>query len=52
MPKPKPARERRIHQDIVVDAYIEEERACSWYIHLDEFARCCAATARCWTWRR
>ena len=38
MPKPKPnrARERRITDEIVVDAYNEEERAMSWYYYLEE----------------
>ena len=34
-PKPNPAREHRIEQDIVVDAYGEEERALSWYYYLE-----------------
>ena len=34
-PKPNPAREDRIDQDIVVDAYNEEERALSWYYYLE-----------------
>lgn len=41
MPEPKrPAlsriRERRIEQEIVVDAYTSDERALSWYYHLEE----------------
>lgn len=38
MPKPKPnrARERRIEQEIVVDAYTPEERAMSWNYYLEE----------------
>lgn len=38
MPKPRhnPARENRIEQEIVVDAYGPEERALSWYYHLEE----------------
>jgi len=38
MPKPKPnrTRERRITDEIVVDAYGEEERAMSWYYYLEE----------------
>jgi hypothetical protein len=38
MPKPRPnrTRERRITDEIVVDAYGEEERAMSWYYYLDE----------------
>ena len=34
-PKPNPTREHRIEQDIVVDAYGEEERALSWYYYLE-----------------
>lgn len=30
------ARERRIEQEIVVDAYTPEERAMGWYYHLEE----------------
>ena len=33
--KPNPAREHRIEEDIVVDAYGEEERALSWYYYLE-----------------
>ena len=35
MPKPKPnrARERRITEEIVVDAHDEEERAIGWYCY-------------------
>ena len=29
-------RERRIEQEIVVDAYTSDERAMSWYYHLEE----------------
>ena len=38
MPKPKPnrTRERRIIDEIVVDAHDEEERAMGWYYYLDE----------------
>ena len=36
MPKPKPNRERRIIDEIVVDAYGEEERAMSWFYYLEE----------------
>jgi len=38
MPKPKPnhTRERRISDEIVVDAYNEEERAMGWHCYLDE----------------
>lgn len=44
MPKPKrPAsnrlRELRIEQEIVVDAYTSDERALSWYYHLEEKLR-------------
>ena len=34
-PKPNPAREDRVEQDIVLDAYGEEERALSWYYYLE-----------------
>ena len=51
MPKPKPnhARENRIDEEIVVDAYTSDERALSWYYYLEEKlefpfrARCVAA---------
>ena len=41
MPKPKRpalnrAREHRIEQEIVVDTYTSDERALSWYYHLEE----------------
>jgi len=38
MPKPKPnrAREKRITDEIVVDAYDETERAMGWYYYLEE----------------
>jgi hypothetical protein len=41
MPVPKRpalnrARERRIEQEIVVDAYTSDERAMSWYYYLEE----------------
>ena len=42
------AREHRIHMEIVVDAYGEEERAMGWYCHLQDkltfpfLARCIA----------
>jgi len=39
MPKPprlNRARERRILEDIVVDAYTSEERAIAWYYYLEE----------------
>jgi hypothetical protein len=37
MPKPRPnrAREHRIDQEIVVDAYTPEERAMGWYYYLE-----------------
>ena len=35
-PKPNPARERRIIDEIVVDAYNEEERAMGWHCYLEE----------------
>lgn len=35
-PKPNPARERRIIDEIVVDAHGEEERAMGWYCYLDD----------------
>jgi hypothetical protein len=31
-----PARDRRIHEEIMVDAYDPVERAYSWYYYLDE----------------
>jgi hypothetical protein len=46
-----PARERRIHDEIIVDAYGPEEQAMGWYYHLDGAlrvpfpARCRAARA-------
>jgi len=36
MPKPNSAREDRITDEIVVDAYNETERAMSWYYYLEE----------------
>ena len=44
MPKPKRpasnrAREHRIEQEIVVDAYTPEERAIGWHSHLDDKLR-------------
>jgi hypothetical protein len=53
MPEPKMnrARERRIEQEIVVDAYTPEERALSWNYYLEEKlqfpfkARCVALRA-------
>lgn len=44
MPKPKRpasnrAREHRIDQEIVVDAYTSEERAMGWYYYLQEKLR-------------
>lgn len=35
-PKLNPARERRILDEIVVDAYGPEERAMGWYCYLEE----------------
>lgn len=34
-PPANPAREHRIAQEIVVDAYSEDERALGWYYHLE-----------------
>jgi len=34
--KPDPQRERRIEQEIVVDAYDAEERALGWHSYLEE----------------
>lgn len=34
-PKPNPARERRIYDDIVPDAYSPEELAMGWYYYLE-----------------
>ncbi|HZP93898.1 MAG TPA: calcium-binding protein [Burkholderiales bacterium] len=34
-PAPNRVRERRIEQEIVVDAYNEEERAIGWHCYLD-----------------
>lgn len=44
MPKPKRpalnrARERRIEQEIVVDAYTSDERAIGWHCYLDDKLR-------------
>ncbi len=41
MPKPKlnRARENRITDEIVVDAYNEEERAMGWYCYLEEIVK-------------
>jgi hypothetical protein len=38
MPKKKPnrAREKRITDEIVVDAYTPDERAMGWYYYLEE----------------
>jgi DNA-directed RNA polymerase subunit E'/Rpb7 len=37
MPKEKDeAREHRIHDEIIVDAYGEYEQAMSWYYHMEE----------------
>jgi hypothetical protein len=35
-PKKDPIREDRIHNQAIVDAYGPEERAMSWYYHLDD----------------
>ncbi|MFH0342679.1 MAG: calcium-binding protein [Chromatiales bacterium] len=35
-PKPDRARERRILDEIVVDAYSPEERAMGWYYYLEK----------------
>jgi hypothetical protein len=35
-PEKDEVREERIHMEIVVDAYGEEERVMGWYYHLDE----------------
>lgn len=35
-PKSNRARERRIEQEIVVDAYTSDERAMSWFYYLEE----------------
>lgn len=35
-PKQSPAREQRIIDEIVVDAYGSEERAMSWYYYLED----------------
>ena len=34
------AREARIHDNIVVDCYDEDERAMGWYYYLDEQLQC------------
>jgi hypothetical protein len=50
-PKRDPARERRIRDEIIVDAYSPEEQAMGWYYYLDDKlhfpfpARCRAARA-------
>jgi len=38
MPRPKPnrVRERRIEEEIVVDAYTSDERAIGWHCYLDD----------------
>jgi hypothetical protein len=47
----EPSRERRIHDDIIVDAYGPEEQAMGWYYYLERVlgfpfpARCRAARA-------
>ena len=38
--KPDPSREHRIHMEVVVDAYGEQERAMGWYYYLDEQLQC------------
>ena len=35
-PKRDPAREERIHEEIIVDAYGPEEQAMGWYYYLEE----------------
>lgn len=37
--KPSRAREHRIEQEIVVDAYTSDERAIGWHCHLDDKLR-------------
>ncbi|MCG3129451.1 MAG: hypothetical protein FLDDKLPJ_00178 [Phycisphaerae bacterium] len=49
-PKLDPARERRIYDDIVVDAYGPEEQAMGWYYYL-ESTLSFPFTARCITLR-
>src|ERR1035437_11001978 len=50
-PKRDPAREERIHEEIIVDAYGPEERAMGWYYYLEDKvhfpfqAKCIAAKA-------
>ena len=34
-----PARERRIHDEIIVDAHGPEEQAMGWYYHLENKVR-------------
>ncbi len=49
--KTDPKRERRIEQEIIVDAYNESERAMGWYCYMQEHlhfpftARCCVERA-------
>jgi hypothetical protein len=35
-PKRDPAREERIHEEIIVDAYGPEEQAMGWYYYLED----------------
>ena len=35
-PKRDPIREKRIHEEIIVDAYGAEEQAMAWYYYLEE----------------
>jgi hypothetical protein len=50
-PKRDPAREERIHEEIIVDAYGPEEQAMGWYYYLEDKvhfpfqAKCIAAKA-------
>jgi len=38
--KIEPKREARIVDEIIVDAHTDEERAMSWYYHLEGELRC------------
>ena len=38
-PKRDPAREERIHEEIIVDAYGAEEQAMGWYYYLEDKIR-------------
>ena len=38
--RPDPVREHRIHTEVIVDAYGEQERAMGWYYYLDEQLQC------------